>query len=128
MAQANSLSELVGADVMQYPSELPAYDVNPSVDWLIMGGISAVRSSISNIVKDDIRPYFLTMHLINTIPDEAWRRETIKKFNETLKKYDLYDISNPKVIIACTEVIGCVTDWCIQYRGGNIRNVGLGGL
>lgn len=123
-----SLTDLVGADIMQYPSELPNYDVNPTLDTLILTGISAVRSSLANLIKDDVRPYFLTMHLINIIPDKEWRLRTIKKFNTTLKQYDLSDFSSPKVVLACTEVIGCVTDWCIQFRGGNIRNVGLGGL
>lgn len=125
---AKNLSELVGADIMQYPSDLPAYDVSPNLDWLIMGGISSIRSAISNLIRDDIRPYFLTMHLINIIPDKEWREKTIEKFNDTLRNYDLSDMSSPKVVIACTMVVGCVTDWCIQYRGGNFKNVGLGGL
>lgn len=123
-----SLTDLVGADVMQYPSELPAYDVNPTLDTLILTGISAVRSSLANLIKGDVRPYYLTMHLINVIPDKEWRLKTIEKFNSTLRMYDLTDISSAKAVVACTEVIGCVTDWCIQYRGGNVKNVGLGGL
>lgn len=125
---AKSLTDLVGADVMQYPSELPAYDVNPTLDTLILTGISAVRSSLANLIKDDVRPYFLTLHLINVIPDKEWRFKTIEKFNSTLHEYNLTDFSSAKAVAACIEVIGCVTDWCIQYRGGNVKNVGLGGL
>lgn len=125
---ARSLTDLVGADVMQYPTELPEFEVSTSLEFTISRGVLAVQSSISNLVDGDVRPYMLTKLLINMIPDPKWREETTRKFNELCKKYGFNDIASREVVLICIDVIGRVTDWCIQFRGGNIHNVALGGL
>lgn len=125
---ASSLTELVGADIMKYPSELPKFEVDTSLEFTIAQSIASVRSSISNLISHDIRPYLLTKLLINTIPDPQWRLETTKHFNELCKKYSIDDISSREIIIACTDVVGRVTDWCAQFKGGSIMNVGIGML
>lgn len=127
-APAKSLADLYNADVMQYPSDLPDMEVSSSVEYTIQRAIFAVLSSISNLQDKDLRPYLLTKLLINTIPDKDWRLETMRKFNDLCREYGFDDMRAYEVIAVCCDVVGLVTDWCIKFRSGNVRNVGLGGV
>lgn len=128
MNQPKSFEELYNADIMQYPSDMPEMEVSSSVEFTIQRGIFAVMSSISNLQDKDLRPYLLTKLLINTIPDKNWRLETTRKFNELCKQYAIDDMRSYEATAVCCDVVGIVTDWCIKFRSGNIRNVGLGGV
>lgn len=128
MTAPKKLSDLINTDIMQYNSELPEFEVSTSMEYLITRGIGAVQTSISNLIDNDVRPYLLTKVLINLIPDPKWRLETTKIFNDTCKKYYIDNISSREIIIACTDVLGRVTDWCTQLKGSNMHNVAIGGL
>lgn len=128
MQSPKSFEDLYNNDVMQFPSDLPDMEVSSSVEYTIQRAIFAVLSSISNLQDKDLRPYLLTKLLINTVPDKNWRLETMRKINDLCQKCAVDDMRSYEATAACCDVVGIVTDWCIKFRSGNIRNIGLGGV
>lgn len=113
-------------DIYAIPSDLPSLEVSSSVDYMIFRAMDRVLSAMANTTGDrDPRPFLMTMFLINTVPDVKWRRSIISNFKELREKYGITDISSPAVHVWCTEVVGCVTDWQVKYRGA-VKNVTVG--
>lgn len=113
-------------DIYSIPSDLPSLEVSSSVDYMIFRAMDRVLSSIANTTGDrDPRPFLMTMFLINTIPDVKWRKNIIENFKNLRKEYGISDITSPAIHIWCTEIVGCVTDWQVKYRGA-VKNVTVG--
>lgn len=113
-------------DIYSIPSDLPDLEVSSSIDYMIFRAMDKVMQALANTTGErDPRPYLMTRFLINTIPDKKWRNNVTKTLRELREEYGNVDIGSPVVHSWCTDVVGCVTDWQIKYRGA-VKNIAIG--